>query len=182
MNSAPDQCSPFRYPPYVRADARVHLSARLQPPLIPAWPNLVQLQNQSPVQKRARIASKSSVWFECRVRIQPHECKSDFALSSAMPSGSVRFTLLQCLSASCLSASRPIILPHVDQRLAHIPGFAGGYATRIRYCPTRAIESRSHLPMSAAPVLMSDRTQRNVRAPFQDTQRFPPGNFDLTFG
>jgi len=36
--------------------------------------------------------------------------------------------------------------------------------------------------MSAAQVLMSDRAARNVRAPFQDTQRFPPGNFDLTFG
>lgn len=36
--------------------------------------------------------------------------------------------------------------------------------------------------MSAAPILMSDRTQRNVRAPFQDTQGIPPGNFDLTFG
>jgi hypothetical protein len=29
---------------------------------------------------------------------------------------------------------------------------------------------------------MSDRTQRNVRAPFQDTQGIPPGNFVLTFG
>ncbi|MCW5693461.1 MAG: hypothetical protein KIT48_13965 [Pseudolabrys sp.] len=51
-----------------------------------------------------------------------------------------------------------------------------------RYCPFRAIESRSHLPMSAALFLVSDRAQRNVRAPFQDTQRNRAGNLDLTFG
>ena len=50
------------------------------------------------------------------------------------------------------------------------------------YRPFRATESRSHLPMSAASTLMSDRTQRNVRAPFQDTQGIRPSNLDLTFG
>jgi hypothetical protein len=50
-----------------------------------------------------------------------------------------------------------------------------------RYCPFRATECRSHLPMSAASFLFSDRTQRNVRAPFQDTRGLPPGNFLLTF-
>ncbi|MCW5687612.1 MAG: hypothetical protein KIT76_03605 [Pseudolabrys sp.] len=93
---------------------------------------------------------------------------------------SFRFT-----SFRCLSASRSSSLPHADQLVAFTPALDGGKAQdwlKDRYCPFRAIESRSHLPMSAALFLVSDRAQRNVRAPFQDTQRNRAGNLDLTFG
>ncbi len=129
--------------------------------------NLIQLQNLSPEQKRAKCRSRSNVVPKTR-----------FEFNLANTSRIDRFIRRDAIQFASLSlASALSALP-----LSARSSFACRSGRSEEGCrPFRATESRSHLPMSAAPFLFSDRTQRNVRARFQDTRRLPPGNFLLTF-